>query len=142
MLWDVKSGGDIYNQNTQWNTISERAAIVDQSNVATGLKKTRKYYGSLYDVNQNNKWWIEDGSYAKLRELALTYNLTDAISGFAGISSAKISFIGRNLLTITEYTGWDPEVTVYSSGVQQYFSVDQGVYPTQSSYSLSLNVKF
>ena len=142
MLWDVKSGGDIYNQNTQWNTISERAAIVDQSNVAAGLKKTRKYYGSLYDVNQNNKWWIEDGSYAKLRELALTYNLTDAISGFAGISSAKISFIGRNLLTITEYTGWDPEVTVYSSGVQQYFSVDQGVYPTQSSYSLSLNVKF
>ena len=142
MLWDVKSGGDIYNQNTQWNTISERAAIVGQKGKPAGEMKTRKYYGSLYDVNQGNKFWVEDGSYAKLRELALTYDLSSAVKSFAGISSAKISFIGRNLLTITDYTGWDPEVTVYSSGVQQYFSVDQGVYPTQSSYSLSLNVKF
>ena len=141
MLWDMKSGGDIYNQNTQWNTISERAAIVDQTPKNGVDLKTRKYYGSLYDVNQGNKYWVEDGSYAKLRELAVTYDLSSAIN-FAGISSAKISFIGRNLLTITDYTGWDPEVTSYSGDVGQYFSVDQGVYPTQSTYSVSLNVKF
>ena len=33
-------------------------------------------------------------------------------------------------------------ITSYSSGTQQYFAVDYGVYPTQSSYSLSLQVKF
>ncbi len=142
MLWDMKSGGDIYNQNTQWNTISERAAIVDQTGKAPGDMKTRKYYGSLYDVNQGNKWWVEDGSYTKLRELAVTYDLSSAVNNFAGVTSAKISFIGRNLLTITDYSGWDPEVTAYSSDVGQYFSVDQGVYPTQSTYSVSLNVKF
>ena len=142
MLWDMKSGGDIYNQNNQWNTISERSALVDQAGVADGLKKTRKYYGSLYDVNQGNKFWVEDGSYVKLRELAFTYNLTEAFESFAGISSAKISLIGRNLLTITDYTGWDPEVTSYSGDTDQWFSVDQGVYPTQTTYSISLNVKF
>ena len=142
MLWDMKSGGDIYNQNNQWNTISERSALVDQAGVADGLKKTRKYYGSLYDVNQGNKFWVEDGSYVKLRELAFTYNLTEAFDSFAGISSAKISLIGRNLLTITDYTGWDPEVTSYSGDTDQWFSVDQGVYPTQTTYSISLNVKF
>jgi TonB-linked SusC/RagA family outer membrane protein len=142
MLWDMKVGGDIYNQNTQWNTISERAAIVDQTGKAPGDMKTRKYYGSLYDVNQGNKFWVEDGSYTKLRELAVTYDLSSAFNNFAGISSAKVSFIGRNLLTITDYTGWDPEVTSYSGDVGQYFSVDQGVYPTQSTYSVSLNVKF
>jgi hypothetical protein len=53
-----------------------------------------------------------------------------------------LSLIGRNLLTFTDYQGWDPEVTNYSSDTQQYFSVDYGVYPTQTSYSLSLKLKF
>ena len=137
MLWDWKQGGDIYNRNTQWNTISERSAIVDQAGKPDNMKKTRKYYGSLYDVNQNNGYWVEDGTYVKLRELALSWNATDEISELVpGITSAKLSIIGRNLLTITDYTGWDPEVTTYSSGTQQYFSVDYGVYPTQSTYSL------
>ena len=143
MLWDWKQGGDIYNRNTQWNTISERSAIVDQAGKPDGLKKTRKYYGSLYDVNDNNGFWVEDGSFLKLRELAVTWDFSDQVtSAIPGLSSAKLSLIGRNILTITDYTGWDPEVTNYSSGVQQYFSVDYGVYPTQSTYSLSLKLNF
>lgn len=143
MLWDWKQGGDIYNRNTQWNTISERSAIVDQAGKPDNMKKTRKYYGSLYDVNQNNGYWVEDGTYVKLRELALSWNATDMFTDIVpGISSAKLSIIGRNLLTITDYTGWDPEVTTYSGGTQQYFAVDYGVYPTQSNYSLSLKLNF
>ena len=107
------------------------------------IKKHFNYYGSLYDVNQNNNWWVEDASYVKLRELALTYNVPKAVLVRTGlVDSAKISLIGRNILTITDYLGWDPEVTSYSSGTQQYFAFDQGVYPTQSSYSLSLQLKF
>jgi len=143
MLWDWKQGGDIYNRNTQWNTISERSAIVDQAGKPDNMKKTRKYYGSLYDVNQNNGFWVEDGTYVKLRELALSWNMSDEISDIVpGITSAKLSLIGRNLLTITDYTGWENEVTTYSGGTQQYFSVDYGVYPTQSTYSLSLKLNF
>ena len=143
MLWDWKQGGDVYNGNGQWNTIALRNAIVDQAGKATNEKKHFNYYGSLYDVNQNNNWWVEDGSYVKLRELALTYNVPKAVLVRTGlVDSAKISLIGRNLLTLTDYTGWDPEVTSYSSGTQQYFAFDQGVYPTQSSYSLSLQLKF
>ena len=143
MLWDWKQGGDIYNRNRQWNTISERSDLVDQAGKPDGLKKTRKYYGSLYDVNDNNGFWVEDGSFMKLRELAVTWDFSDQVtSAIPGLSSAKLSLIGRNILTITDYTGWDPEVTNYSSGVQQYFSVDYGVYPTQSTYSLSLKLNF
>jgi hypothetical protein len=54
----------------------------------------------------------------------------------------KISAIGRNLLTFTDYKGWDPETAAYDSGTQQYFAVDYGVYPNQSSYSLSVQLKF
>jgi len=141
MLWDWKQGGDVYNRNGQWNTISERNAIVDQSGKPENEKKTRKYYGSLYDVNQNNGFWVEDGTYFKLREIALTYNVPkEKLGNF--FTQAKISAIGRNVLTFSDYLGWDPEVTSYSAGTQQYFAVDYGVYPTQSSYSLSLQVKF
>jgi len=143
MLWDWKQGGDVYNRNAQWNTISERNAIVDQAGKPDNLKKTRKYYGSLYDVNQNNGYWVEDGTYVKLRELAVTYNFNDEVLRKTKlIKDAKLSLIGRNLLTFTKYQGWDPEVTKYNSRTQQYFAVDYGVYPTQTSYTLSLQLKF
>tara|TARA_R110002072_G_scaffold21063_2_gene75662 strand:- start:1246 stop:4335 length:3090 start_codon:yes stop_codon:yes gene_type:complete len=141
MLWDWKSGGDIYNVNGQWTTISERNAIVDQAGKAAADKKTRVYYGSLYDVNQNNAFWVEDGSFVKLREASLAYTLpNDTFKNL--FDEVKVSLIGRNLLTISDYKGWDPEIANYDSGTQQYYSVDYGVYPNQTSYSLSVQLKF
>lgn len=141
MLWDWKSGGDIYNVNGQWTTISERNAIVDQAGKAAADKKTRVYYGSLYDVNQNNAFWVEDGSFVKLREASLAYTLpNDTFKNL--FDEVKVSLIGRNLLTISDYKGWDPEIANYDGGTQQYYSVDYGVYPNQTSYSLSVQLKF
>ncbi|AMC10661.1 hypothetical protein Lupro_05120 [Lutibacter profundi] len=145
MLWDWKGGGDIYNRNGQWTTISERNAIVDQAGKPDSEKKTRVYYGSLYDVNQNNAFWVEDGTFVKLRETSLAYTLNSTklkslANGF--FNEIKISLIGRNLLTFTDYKGWDPEIANYDSATQQYFSVDYGVYPNQTSYSLSFQFKF
>ena len=142
MLWDWKQGGDIYNRNTQWNTISERSAIVDQSGKAENEKKARKYYGSLYDVNQNQGFWVEDGSFLKLREVSLTYNFPKSLTDALPFTSGRLSLIGRNVLQFTNYSGWDPEVSSYDGNVQQNFAVDYGVYPTQATYSLSLNLKF
>ncbi len=145
MLWDYKNGGDVYNRNTQWNTISGRSAIVDQAGKPDSEKKTVSYYQSLYNVNENMDFWVEDGSYAKLREVSLSYtlrnkNLNNFLNGF--FKEFKFSVIGRNVLTFTKYSGWDPEVARYDDGTQQYFSVDYGVYPNQPSYSLSVQLKF
>ena len=145
MLWDWKQGGDIYNRNNQWNTIKNRSAMVDQAGKPDSEKKTVDYYQSLYDVNQTNAFWVEDGSFVKLRELSLSYAFGDKFlssiqNGF--FKSAKISFIGRNLLTFTNYSGWDPEVAKYDSSTKQYFSIDFGVYPNQKSYGMSVELKF
>ena len=145
MLWDWKQGGDIYNVNGQWTTISERNAMVDQAGFPDSEKKVRSYYGSLYDVNQNNAFWVEDGSYVKLKETSISYtlnsdNLGKVASGF--FDEIKFSLIGRNLLTFADYKGWDPEIANYDSGTQQYFSVDYGVYPNQTQYSMSVQFKF
>ncbi|MCL5245070.1 SusC/RagA family TonB-linked outer membrane protein [Cellulophaga sp. 20_2_10] len=145
MLWDWKQGGDVYNRNGQWNTISERNVMVDQAGKADSEKKTRVYYGSLYDVNQNNSFWVEDASYVKLREISLAYSIpSKVLQKINGnfFKEVKLSLIGRNILTISDYKGWDPEVSQYSADTQQYFAVDYGVYPNQSSYSMSLQLKF
>ncbi len=81
----------------------------------------------------------------KLREISLSYTLrekqlTNFAKGF--FKEFKFSAIAKNVLTFTDYTGWDPEVAQYDGGTQQYFSVDAGVYPTQSSYSFSVQLKF
>ena len=145
MLWDWKQGGDIYNLNAQWITISERNAIVDQAGKADSDKKTTYYYASLYDTNRANNFWVEDGSYVKLREMSLRYALNEKIlarmaNGF--FSEFSFSLIGRNLINFTDYKGWDPEVASFDGGTQQYFSVDYGVYPTQTTYSFALQLKF
>ncbi|MCK0108774.1 SusC/RagA family TonB-linked outer membrane protein [Flavobacteriaceae bacterium S0825] len=140
MLWDWKQGGDIYNANGQWTTISERNAIVDQAGKPDSEKKTRVYYGSLYDVNQNNAFWVEDGSFVKLKEASVSYTFDNKQIPF--LTSLKVSLIGRNLLTFSDYLGWDPEIANYDGGTQQYYSVDYGVYPNQSSYSMSVQIKF
>ena len=145
MLWDWKSGGDIYNKNGQWTTISERNAIVDQAGKPEQEKKTTNYYASLYDVNENQAFWVEDGSYLKLKETSVSYSFgDDQLAGIANgfFNQIKLSLIGRNLLTFSDYLGWDPEVANYNSATQQYFSVDYGVYPNNTSYSLSVQIKF
>jgi len=145
MLWDWKQGGDVYNRNNQWNTINLRSAIVDQAGKPDDEKKAYDYYQSLYDVNQTNAYWVEDGTFVKLRELSLSYQFGDKMlnsiaKGF--FKQIKISIIGRNLLTFTDYTGWDPEVVSYDYDTKQYFAVDYGVYPNQRSYGMSFELKF
>jgi hypothetical protein len=57
--------------------------------------------------------FIEDGSFAKLRELSLTYNLTGRIpAAMGGFSSVDIRVAGRNLKTWTKYKGLDPEANL------------------------------
>ena len=140
MLWDWKQGGDIYNVNGQWTTISERNAIVDQAGKPENEKKTRVYYGALYDVNQNNAFWVEDGTFLKLKEASVSYTFDSKQIPF--FNSVKVSLIGRNILTFTNYSGWDPEIANYDTTTQSYYTVDYGVYPNQSSYSMSVQLKF
>jgi len=144
-LFDWKQGGDIYNRNGQWLTRDYRHEMLDQTGYAASEKKTVDYYQGLYATNEDNEFWVEDGTYVKLRELSIFYTfqkeqLSKVANGF--FDSIKIGLTGTNLLTFTDYSGWDPEVQLYDSNTQQYYSVDQNSYPITSSYNLSFTFKF
>ncbi|MFD1094121.1 SusC/RagA family TonB-linked outer membrane protein [Salegentibacter chungangensis] len=145
MLWDWKQGGDIYNRQAQWLTRDSRHPMMDQAGVAPENKKTFNYYQGLYDTNNHQKYWIEDGTYVKLREASLFYTFGKSqLSGLANgfFESLRLGVTGRNLLTFTDYTGWDPEVQKWDPDTQNYFSVDYGVYPIPRSYTFSVQLKF
>jgi TonB-linked SusC/RagA family outer membrane protein len=138
-LFDWKQGGDIYNKTAQWLTRDDRHGMMDQAGKPENEKKALDYYKAFYDVNDFNDFWIEDGTYVKLRELSLSYDITQSVSmGF--IKGAKFSVIGRNLLTFTNYTGFDPEVGTTNG--TQIWAYDFMGYPNFRSFSASLELKF
>jgi len=82
--------------------------------------------------------FVEDGSFIKLRELSLSYSF---FPDFIGIKGARVSLIGRNLLSIDKYTGWDPETNAagQSTGVRG-FDFNEVPIPRSYSFSLMLNL--
>ncbi len=139
-LFDIKNGGDVYNRKSQWMTRDTRNGIMDMANVPEGEKKTTDYFLNFYDVNSNNSYWVEDASFIKLREVALGYTLNDSnmptsISNIFKSITAKV--IGRNLLTFTEYSGYDPEV----GSIRNPFD-GTDTYPNYRNIALSLTLDF
>ncbi|UOQ70234.1 SusC/RagA family TonB-linked outer membrane protein [Hymenobacter cellulosilyticus] len=88
----------------------------------------------------NTTRWLEDGSYIRLRNVQLGYTIPKSLTGkVPSLGSVRVYITGRNLFTITDYTGFDPEVTgtgFYSRGV------DVSAYPNVRSVIGGLQVNF
>ena len=141
-LVDMQRGGDVYNQTNQRMYQWARSADVDQVGKAQGLKKPIEYYIALYSANDPTDYFVENGTYLKLRELSLRYRLGNALLsrlGRTGISSASISLIGRNLLTVSDYKGYDPEVALPGNPIVRLDSFD---YPRYRTLTGSIEITF
>ncbi|MBK6979269.1 MAG: hypothetical protein IPH28_21065 [Cytophagaceae bacterium] len=139
-LFDIKKGGDIYNSKGQWITRDLRNPQMDMSDVADGQKTAYDYFLNFYDVNNPNSYWVEDGSFIKLRELAIGYSLPKAfLSNFLNGSFKGITFkaVGRNLLTFTKYSGYDPEVGSIREPYDGTYK-----YPNFRNMAVSLSLDF
>jgi len=85
--------------------------------------------------------YVEDGSFVKLREIALTYTLPNALAQRLRSRGASITFSGRNLKTWTDYTGWDPET---NTGGQRTTVRGFGfaAIPIPRSMAMSVNLNY
>jgi len=113
MLWDTQVGGNVYNQTNQRMYQYGRSSDVDQVNKPQELKKPVEYYVGLYAANNPVDYFVESGRFVKLRELSVKYRLPTRLTGAlsrVGADGVSLSLIGRNMLTFTNYKGYDPEV--------------------------------
>ena len=84
---------------------------------------------------------IEDGSYLRLKTLSLSYEVPSAWLAGRGFSRARVYVTGSNLLTWTEYRGFDPEVSSFGVGNLNR-GIDIGAYPASRSVILGVNFAY
>jgi hypothetical protein len=138
ILVDWKNGGDIYNYTHQYTFRDARAIEFDQYGKPNNQKKSIFYYQKFYQQSINS-YFVEDGSYVKIRELSLFYTINKPLfNGF--VKSFKIGLVGRNVYTFTKYSGYDPEVA--TSGDLTTFAFDDFGYPNFRTISASIQFKF
>jgi TonB-linked SusC/RagA family outer membrane protein len=143
-LFDGTHGGNIYNFTKQWMFQDQRHEALDQSGKAPADKKALEYYNvGFYNALEPNSYFVEDGSYVKLRELSLSYNFAQSLMNsmrFLGQGrSVKVALIGRNLKTWTNYSGFDPES---SSNGDFNFRIDGFRYPSFRQITGQIEIGF
>lgn len=140
-LADWVSGGDVYNYTKQLLYFNYRHKDLETF-TNQGFKPQYMFGSSLYNLSNPNQHFVEDASYLKLREVSISYTLDESSLGFMSdyISDVKLSLIGRNLFTITNYTGWDPEVALRANATN--FRLDEYSYPNFRTFSGSIQIRF
>ncbi|WP_417140606.1 SusC/RagA family TonB-linked outer membrane protein, partial [Phocaeicola coprocola] len=86
---------------------------------------------SIVNNTQSSTWWMQDGSFMRLKSLELGYTLPEKWTRKAHISNVRIYLNGTNLLTFSKFKLWDPEMGGNGLG-----------YPIQRVYNIGLSVNF
>nr|WP_321413219.1 TonB-dependent receptor [uncultured Allomuricauda sp.] len=93
-----------------------------------------------------NSFFVEDGSYMRLKNLQIGYTFNEEVSGYLGMDSVRLYLQGTNLFTITGYDGVDPELQprLLDSGAIDNLTigVSDNNYPLAAIYSFGVNLKF
>lgn len=139
MLWDMQFGGSIYNYTKQLLYFNDRHGELDDFGAAGQPHTYVNSTSNIYNRGQAIDYFVEDATFAKLREVSLSYTLDKDVFKNIPLESIRLTVSGRNILTITDYTGWDPEVSTENSAI---FKLDEFSYPNFRTYVASIQITF
>ena len=146
----------------QLNSVNDRAQLVpvdpdkvyedgsmwydDVTNVRVANPGTKTPRATINDPNDNDRIssrYIEDGSYLRIKNITLGYTFPKKLLSKAKIENLRIYCNIQNLYTFTKYSGYDPEIgasTQDATGLT--YGIDNGRYPSPTTYSIGLNITF
>lgn len=155
--WDLA----VFGQGSQGNEIFNYLKYWTDFNTFQGNRSTDMLYNSwkkqgdvalLPRLNsqdgtsqQISSYFVEDGSYMRIKNIQLTYTFPTALISKAKLSSAQIYVQGQNLFTFTKYKGLDPDINLRSSGTDNqdiHMGIDEGAFPVAKSYNVGLRIGF
>lgn len=150
LQWSV--GHDILNANRiefeqpqakRNNGLTAIADLWTPNNTNTDVNTIRyqTVYGKAPKGNQVDSRYIEDGSYLKLKSLSLGYTLPQSVLDKMRLKKCRIYVSGQNLLTWTNYSGYDPDVSVGKYGALTP-NLDYSAYPQSSIVSGGVEILF
>lgn len=108
----------------------------------TGAGSTNEYPRLTTGATRNtvfSDFYVEDGSFLRLRNVQLGYTLPTSVSQKIGMNYFRFYLAANNLLTLTRYQGFDPDV---GSGNPLFAGVDNGIYPQAKTFMAGFNIKF
>lgn len=135
LLFDGNFGQEVWNQTVR---------IMDR--FRAGPLYDRQLRGEVTDAYRIRYFsavaaYLEDGSYVKLREASLRYNVAPRWARALGASSLDVEVAGRNLYTWTDYSGYDPEVNLFGASTAARGN-DFAVYPIPRTVSFGVRVTY
>ncbi len=157
------SGNEIYNLSRYYNILwQDGGKLTDVLNSWTPSNTDTSIPRASVDDSAGNKepssFFVENGSYFRLKNMEIGYNFGEDALGVDWIKSVRLSLNVQNVFVITEYTGYDPDVASTNSGRANINSgvpgvrsdvnpllgrgLDQRAYPNARTFMLGLQAKF
>ncbi len=146
LLLQGSQGNDLYNFLkffTDFNTFPGAKSI--DYVAENGLPALTNDAATILNESAQSSYYVEDGSYVRLKNIVIGYSLPEGVSKKLGVQKIRWYLQGRNLITLTEYTGLDPEVNLRNIGGTNpnlTIGLDSGVYPIDRSIIFGFNVSF
>ncbi|WP_339870004.1 TonB-dependent receptor [uncultured Algoriphagus sp.] len=140
MNFNGTSGSKIYNHTAM--SLFTKAQLSRSNNTTEFAAEYPEE--SFNNSNTVSTRFLEDGSFFRLNNATLAYNLNTENIGISNVfQNVRFALTGQNLFVITDYSGFDPEVNTgsTSAGIQT-FGIDRFTYPRARTFSLSLNLTF
>lgn len=147
--WDLNMfftglyGRDLYNTNIydlegMPRLFNAGVGVLDRWTATNPSTTVPRAGGAPQNIQLSDRF-VEDGSFTRLKNLTIGYTLPNDLFGKELFSKFRLYVSGQNLITITDYTGLDPEV---GNGDLFEFGIDRGAYPQPKTYLLGLQVSF
>lgn len=141
------AGNDIYNINRL--TLEGMYTIKNQTTKVldrwTGEGTSNSIPRAIYsDPNKNTRTsnrFVEDGSYLRLKNMTIGYSLPQSLLKKMFINNLRVYMSAQNLLTLSKYSGFDPEVAAKADN-DDSFGVDKSTYPLTRTISFGVDIKF
>ena len=105
-------------------------------NPTSNIPILRDFGTNNYETNTN--YWVENGDYVRLKLVTLGYTLPKNTLNKIGVSNLRLFLTAQNPITISNYTGFDPEI----GGNVVRRGIDSSRYPISALYTLGLSLKF
>lgn len=143
VLMTASVGNDIYNAS-----MIDLVGMCSGANQITDVLRRWRVPGQITDIPKSNEIdnlktstrWIEDGSYLKIKNITLSYNITHPALKKANIARIQPYITLDNMITFTNYSGYDPEMSQYTSATSM--GIDWGTYPCVRSVVFGVNIDF
>ncbi|MDT0630865.1 SusC/RagA family TonB-linked outer membrane protein [Rubrivirga litoralis] len=146
MFWQFVSGNQIYDGGGRFKTangdyydnqLRDQLDRWQQPGDVTDVPEARLYFGN---GTAESSRYLYDGSYVRLKTLSVAYNVPVRLLRNFSVQGARVYLVGTNLLTLTEYPWWDPEVNAdYVAG---NIGLGNEFYSAPQARSVSLGLQF